>query len=352
MTSHPQEISKNHSNNFDAIRITAALAVLYSHHFALTAQPEPSFLNLHSWGGLAVLVFFIISGYLVTASWYNDPNFIRFSFRRILRIWPALTIVVFLTAYVLGAAVTQFPVTSYWEHRATFDYLLALIMQIHFVLPGVFEHNPYPLSVNGSLWTIPFEVRCYVALATAGLMGLMRSRIIWMAIIAICMAWFLITSSPDMTGRVNYGRELSAFFLMGSTLFIFKLYWERHPLLWLLTAGAGAALLWWMGRHYTALLIFLPIIIIYIGTRSTFFISHFGRCGDPSYGIYLISYPVQQTIIHFFWPRFGFSLTLILSSAITIALAYASWHGVEKIALRLKPSKNSKPKIPPGQKTA
>ena len=73
-------------NNFDAIRIVAAFTVLYSHQFALTGRPEPSFFGLHSWGGLAVIVFFVVSGFLVTGSWYNDPSVLRFGARRVLRL--------------------------------------------------------------------------------------------------------------------------------------------------------------------------------------------------------------------------------------------------------------------------
>ena len=100
----PAAASAHQANNFDAVRIIAALAVLVSHHYALTAQAEPSFLGLHTWGGMAVIVFFVISGYLVTSSWYNDPSFLRFSQRRILRIWPALAVVVVLPRRVVAIA--------------------------------------------------------------------------------------------------------------------------------------------------------------------------------------------------------------------------------------------------------
>ena len=210
VSSQQPAASSQHSNNFDAIRIAAALAVLVSHHYALTAQAEPSFLGLHTWGGTAVIVFFVISGYLVTSSWYNDPSALRFAQRRILRIWPALAVVVVLTAYGLGAWVTSLPLMEYWKHRATLDYLLNIKLNVHYVLPGVFESNPYPRGVNGSLWTIPLEVRCYVVMALAGLLGLMRYRGVWMLLIAAYLVWFMTKGNADVTGKVNYGRELSA----------------------------------------------------------------------------------------------------------------------------------------------
>lgn len=324
-------------NNFDAIRITAALAVLVSHQFALAGLPEPSFFHLLSWGGGAVLVFFVISGYLVTMSWYRDPSVWRFAARRALRIWPALTVVVLVTAYLLGALVTTLPLIDYWTHRATFDYLSALRMRIDFVLPGVFEHNPYPQGVNGSLWTIPLEVRCYVVLAAAGLLRLLRWKTVWLAMIALFMAWFFVTSSADVTGRVHYGRELSAYFLAGSALFVLRPWWQRHAWYGLLGLGALAAVAWLLGWRYTAAWIVLPYLVILAGTHSTPFIRRAARFGDPSYGLYLIAFPVQQTVMHFFWPGLGFWGAMLTAAAITTVLAYASWHGVESVALRYKP---------------
>jgi len=339
----PSPAGNSHYNNFDAIRIVAAFTVLYSHQFALTGRPEPSFFGMHSWGGISVIVFFVVSGFLVTGSWYNDPNVLRFGARRFLRLWPALTTVVVLTAYGLGAWVTTLPLGEYWKHQATWDYLHTLRMQIYYVLPGVFESNPYAHGVNGSLWTIPLEVRCYVVLAIAGFLRLMRWRTVWLGFIAAYITWFVAKNSADLTGHVHYGRELSAFFLCGSALFILRESWERKPLLWLGTTGTLAAALWLAGWHYTATLVFLPLLVLYVGTRSTPVVCRCGRWGDPSYGAYLLAFPIQQTVIHFLYPQWGFGGTLALSTLVTAILAYASWHTIEKSALRLKPGRK-----PPG----
>lgn len=328
----------NH-NNFDCIRIVAAAAVLFSHHFALTGQPEPSFFGLHSIGGAAVIVFFVISGYLVTSSWYNDPHFVRFSARRVLRIWPALTAVAVVTAYGLGTWVTELPTTEYLRHRATFDYLNILRMRIHYVLPGVFENNPYPKGVNGSLWTIPLEVRCYIVLVCAGLVGLLKNKTVFLGIVAVYMLWFVSQSSADITLKIHYGRELSAFFLAGAALYALQPHWEEKPWFWMGALCILAAIAWWAGWKYTATLLGLPFLIVYGGTRSTPVLRRFGRWGDPSYGIYLIAFPIQQTVILYSWPALGFAGTMLFSLLVTTALAYASWHSIEKQALKFKPRK-------------
>ena len=339
MTSAQTPAQNTHlGNNFDAIRIAAASMVLLSHHYALTGQVEPSFFGIHSLGGLAVTVFFVISGYLVTASWQRDPHLWRFGLRRFLRIWPALTAVIVLTAYGLGAWVTELPLSDYLTHRATANYLRGLWMQIHFVLPGVFEHNPYPHGVNGSLWTIPIEVRCYIVLGLAGLLGLLKYRTVFLLCIGFFMLWFFARSNADVTGAVHYGRELSAFFLAGAALYVLESHWKRRPALWATVIGTVCAIAWAADWRHTALLMGLPFAVIYAGTRATPYLRRAGRWGDPSYGIYLFAFPVQQTIIYYGWPQIGFAGSLLAAFFITTLLAYASWHLIEKQALKLKPS--------------
>ena len=173
-------------NNFDFVRLVAASMVLYSHHFILAGRPEePKVFGIISFGHLAVVMFFSLSGYLVTQSWQSDPHIFRFAMRRILRIWPALAAAVIFCALILGPLVTSSPLIDYFENGGTWSYFKNLIIPRAFHLPGVFENNPYPLSVNGSLWTIPIEVLCYMVLGAAGFLGLMKKRSVWL--MAICI---------------------------------------------------------------------------------------------------------------------------------------------------------------------
>lgn len=331
--------SKTHpANNFDFIRIVAASMVMFSHHFALTGQFEPSFFRFASIGGTAVTIFFIISGYLVTQSWYRDPHVLRFASRRILRIWPALTCAVLLTAFVLGPAVSSLPLDAYLQHGATWDYLRTLYLHVHYVLPGVFEHNPFAATVNGSLWTIPYEVRCYAVLGLAGLVGLLKSRRVFLLCIGIYLAWFLTKSNADVLGTTRYGPQLSAFFLLGGAMAVLEPAWRSRTMVWYAVIGVAFAALWSVGWRHTAMLFALPLLIIHLGTLRTPVIHRAGRFGDPSYGIYLFAFPIQQWVILRLWPEAGFWGTLLATAAITVALAYASWHLLEKKALRLKPS--------------
>lgn len=337
MLPHTPALKTHTGNNFNAIRIAAATLVLYSHHYALTGLKEPSFFGIYSLGGLAVAIFFTISGYLVTASWQRDPSMWRFALRRFLRIWPALTATIILTIYGLGTWVTELPLQEYLTHPITLNYLRGLWLENHLWLPGVFEHNPIARAVNGSLWTIPLEVRCYIVLGLAGLVGLLKQRPIFLFCIVLFMMWLFATSNADQTGFAHYGREFSAFFLSGAALHALEPHWSRRPALWAVVIGTACAMVWAIGWRHTALLIGLPFAVIYAGTQSTPFIRRAGRWGDPSYGIYLFAFPVQQTVILHTWPALGFAGTLVAALMVSVALAYGSWHLVEKQAMRLKP---------------
>ena len=324
-------------NNFDALRICAATAVLYSHQHALTGQFEPSVLGLHTLGGFAVLVFFTISGYLVTTSWRADPSVLRFAARRALRIWPAYTAVVFLSVYGLGAWLSELPLGAYLRDPDTAGYLANIALASRNALPGVFMDNPLPRAVNGSLWTIPLEVQCYVALAAAGLLGALRHRAIWLGLIGVMAVWYQARFGPDFHADWQLRREMLLYFVAGSAASVLQAQWDTRRIGVTLVLSALAAALWLAQLRYLALLSIVPFAVIAFGTSSTPVVRRVGRWGDPSYGIYLIAFPVQQAVIQLFWPALGFGGTLALALAITVALAYLSWHGLEKFALRLKP---------------
>ena len=326
------------SNNFDFVRIVAATCVLIGHHFVFTGQGEPTFFSLHSLGTAAVLVFFSLSGYLVTKSWHTDPNVLRFAARRVLRIWPALTLVVVFVTLVVGPLVTIVPLREYFTHSVFLDYFNTFFLQVRYVLPGVFETNPHAWTVNGSLWTIPLEVRCYLVLAVLGLLGAMKRRSIFLLIAAAYFAWYVYKSSPDLRGAVHYGRELSTYFVAGAVWYCFEGSWKKRPLLYLALVLSAAAAMQLAGWRYTALLIALPYLVLWFGSASTPFLRRAGRWGDPSYGLYLFAFPIQQSVIFFAYPQMGFISTLLTAFASTVVIAYMSWHWVEKPALRLKPS--------------
>lgn len=322
-------------NNFDALRLLAALAVLYSHQYPITATAAPSWMNVAMIGGVAVMTFFVISGYLVTISWHLQPRLWSFIGKRALRIWPALIVVVLLAIVVLGPSFTTLPLADYFRHGATWDYLRNILLQIRFTLPGVFTTNPLASPVNGSLWTIPIEVSCYAILAACGFLGLLRWRGIWLVACVGYLAWFLTNKTLDLTGTMDHYYEFPAYFVFGSLIATFNAQFLRHRWRYALLASVIAAATYLAGFKYSALLIFLPAVLISIGTSSWPVLSQAGRFGDVSYGVYLYAFPIQQSV-YALWPGLGFSASLLIVTVLTLIAGWLSWRLVEAPALRLK----------------
>jgi peptidoglycan/LPS O-acetylase OafA/YrhL len=327
--------TSKHANNFDALRLIAALMVLYSHQYPITATTPPNWMNVAMIGGVAVMIFFVISGYLVTISWLAQPRLLPFLGKRVLRIWPALMVVVLLTILILGPSFTKLKLIDYWQNKTTWDYLRNILLQIRFNLPGVFTEQPLPNSVNGSLWTIPIEVNCYIALAGCGLIGLLRLRSIWVITCITYLLWFLTNKTLDITGSMDHYWEFPAYFVFGSLIAMLNKQFLQHRWHYSALAAAIGIFVYLAGFKYSALLLFLPAFLLSIGTSSWPVLSKTGRFGDVSYGVYLYAFPIQQSV-RALWPDLSFTNSLVIVTATTLLAGWLSWWFVEEPALRLK----------------
>lgn len=343
-------MSSASSNNFDFIRLAAALSVVFSHQFALTGRPEPGFMGLHSLGGMGVVVFFIVSGYLVAQSWHNDPHVPRFAARRLLRLWPGLAVAVLLTAFVLGPLLSFLPADQYYRHGSVRHYLSNLWFKINGYLPIKLEGNALPEVINGALWTIPLEVKCYVVLALLGVAGLLRP--LWLVLLTTALLFAYAINEPrgeslvagfDLAIEQRFLVEFGLFFAAGSLLHWVKFDNWRNNLARLAVCVALGAVAYGAGRPLLALWLVLPMAVLTLGNASTPGLRSAGRFGDLSYGIYIYGFPVQQTLIWLLRERVDPYTLLALVLLATGALAFASWHLVEKRALRLKPRRPREP---------
>ncbi|WP_429949013.1 acyltransferase family protein [Comamonas sediminis] len=329
----PQRLHQ--ANNFDALRLAAALAVLFSHQYPVTGTTPPEWMNVAMVGGVAVMAFFVISGYLVTLSWFSQPRLWVFCAKRALRIWPALAAVVLLAIFVLGPSLTTLALRDYFHHPMTWDYLHNMLLQIRWSLPGVFENNALPHTVNGSLWTIPMEVSCYAVLAAAGTLGLLRWRWVWACCCLGYLLWFLTQMTMDLRGVMTHWWEFPAYFVFGSLIATVSDWFLRYRLACCAAACVAGGLLWACGFSYSALLLFLPAVLVGVGTLSWPVLRQAGGWGDVSYGVYLYAFPVQQTV-RYLWPEWGFACSLALVTTLTLLAGWLSWLLVEAPTLRLK----------------
>ena len=311
-----------------SLRLAAAGAVVVDHAFLLTGHPTPVLLawtgrELHL-GGLAVLVFFVLSGYLVTSSWLAEPDLARFLRKRVLRIFPGLATVLLLSVLLLGPAVTQLPLAEYLSSGQTWSYLRGVLLApIPLHLPGVFLDNPGTDYVNGSLWTLPLELIAYCLLGAAGLLGLVRRR--W-PLPALAAVLLVATQLVPVLSQSGLGDPL-LFFALGASARVFP-----PPMGTTLAAGASGLLsVSVLLGTYTLGALALTYLILFLGTRTCGPLAHAGRWGDPSYGIYIYGYPVQQALVGAGWTSvWSMAATSVV---LVVPLGYLSWHLVEKRAM-------------------
>ena len=338
-------------NNFNLIRLLAALLVIFSHSFPLTGAPEPHpfFMSTDSYGGLAVYVFLIISGFLVTHSWLRSSNALIYLRSRCLRIFPALLVVILLTILVLGPAFTTLPLPQYFHLPHTWGYLRAMLLFNKQVdLPGVFTHNPYSPSVNGSLWTLFYEFVYYLMICVLGLIGLMKRR--WVSLLLFALAYLLVARLlmiervPHAAAIFNHlllhSHHLLIFFLYFGIGMLCRVYQDyiplkgRYALLGLLAICCTLVF-----GPMTHLLLVFPVayLTLYFGLHPLLRLPDYARyTGDLSYGIYICAWPIQQLLIALSHNRMQHLENFLLATALTLLCAYVSWHLIEARALKLK----------------
>jgi peptidoglycan/LPS O-acetylase OafA/YrhL len=334
-------------NNFNALRLIAAVMVLVSHCFALTNRPEPlATISQESFGELGVSIFFAISGFLIARSWSGDPALPRFAAKRALRLLPGLIVAVLITALVLGPTVTTLSPSAYFGNSGVYGYIAknSVLDTVNGRLPGVFVHNVYPVAVNGSLWTLPVEALAYVAAAVLGVMGALRGRV-WLPVLSFVvlvalstppLAVTAIQSSGPAGGHLGLVLYLGALFNAGLLLYVLRdhvvLRWDIAALLlaaWIATSNTD-----WM--HPVAL-IALPYLVVALAYRTPSRLGAITRPGDLSYGIYVYAFPAQQLAAYVWGPGLTPGVMLALVALPVYLIALASWRLVEAPALRLKP---------------
>ena len=334
-------------NNFNVIRLVAALFVMAGHmgHIAGTAVPAFAGKQMHTIG---VSIFFIIGGYLIATSWASDPHPIRYAIKRFVRIWPPLAVLVLLMTYVAGPLLSELGPAAYFQSWYT-AFLGNLRLFIVFALPGVFTNLPYPNVVNGSLWTIPVEVALYV-----------------LCPLILCLVGFL---------RKDKARHILLLFLAGAAVLaeVLRLLYLTDPLIFYATSWSSAWPLityFLVGMVYTipavrkllhlqwAVLLLLilscvnfsaPVQTVLFYLILPYFIFSFAFASQPvfsrvcakyelSYGIYLYGFFFQQLAV-WYGIRHQWSLSFmqlfIISLIPTLLAAWLSCVLIEKPLIRL-----------------
>lgn len=334
-------------NNFDFLRLLFASLVIVSHSYPLTGIDEKEILMMISnrqidFGSLSVNCFFIISGYLILMSLQRSKNLGDYLWKRILRLFPALIVLLILTLMFLPF-IYQGGKESIFEERTYWTYFVRnlSLYNLQFGVGGIFESNPFRGMINGSLWTLCYEFSMYLLLLPLFFVNNQRKLLI-IIMMVLLISYVLYLFFPNFYGKyfmilkmrsLDFYRLVTYFF--SGCLMVFvpqKILIQRVVLLGCLIILLSA--LYYGGFKFIAPIL-LPIVIIGYGISCTKYIGNLGqKIGDWSYGIYIYGFIVQQSLMYFFELNV-WSLSVI-SLIISMFLAYFSWHYVENKSLQCK----------------
>jgi peptidoglycan/LPS O-acetylase OafA/YrhL len=342
-----------HQNNFEVIRLTLASLVVVLHCYDLTGAHYADYLS--DWTGgqitlpyIIIRGFVIMSGYLVLKSLQRSTSIKQYLWRRFLRIYPPLIVALVLCALVAGPFLTTLSISAYYRHPDTWLYMvysLRIFMVKHTeCLPGVFTNNPVLCAVNGSLWTIWVEEVLYIALIALFFIrrkpGLMRIAICvtWLAMVVLhqlaISRWQDVEIPFSRSVQWDYFADLLVYFFSGCLMTLVTWKDMRRNRIILSVAIIVAAPACYFHIYQPLGYLLYPAAMVAFGSDCVPILLKPFKWGNPSYGLYIYSYPIQQALIQSIAPTA--STLLLISVPLSFAFGYASWYLIETPFLRLK----------------
>jgi peptidoglycan/LPS O-acetylase OafA/YrhL len=353
---------KGFAQGFDFLRIFLATGIIGWHTASLSGHLETARASVF-WFSEYMLVpmFFALSGFLVAGSSMRLST-TNFLLNRAARILPALVADIVFAALLIGPLVTTLPAYQYFSDATFFSYFLNAVGWMHYSLPGVFKNNPSP-QVNGALWTVPFEIGCYVILMGLMISGaIKRPRLVLLFTYAVLiagiplkvMASHLVSDNPSFLEKLAMALFLFRSsllwpsFLIGIVLYQLRYYVPFSKgvaiglvgVAILVSVFGDAKFMFSNPAVHSIILPLLGYLTVLIGLSQMPRLPGFGT-GDYSYGLYLYHTPFLQLLIHYFpetwtgdrwWTLFFAGFPLALTAAVI------SWHFFEYPSLKLRNS--------------
>lgn len=336
------EASTSHRNNFGLLRLVFAMCVLVSHSFELvdgnrSREPLTQLFGTLSFGELGVDGFFLVSGYLITQSFSNSTSLFSYLWKRVLRIYPAFVVVYCLCILVVGPLSGADMKTLGGISRIFYILLLQPPW-----LAGAFADLHYP-ALNGSMWTIAYEFRCYLAIAALGSFGVLRTRRAFLILASALLAASVFSADMKLSsvelalvGDPHDTVRFASIFFCGAAFYIFRDTIRYSNSLAIIAAIMLIGLLFNRTTEELAMPILGGYLIFWFAfLPAASALNNINTDPDMSYGIYLFAWPIQSLLIKFI-PGIQPLPVIVLTTLATAALALLSWRFIEKPSLSLK----------------
>ena len=357
-------------NNIDFVRIVLALLVILSHSYPLALgheRTEPFALLSRgqvTGGHIAVDLFFILSGFLISASYERSSSAWSYLWKRVARIYPGFLLLSLVTL-VLFVPLAHAHIEGE-SFAAKFSNVAGHTLWLaEWKYSGAFASNPAPGVINGSLWSIYYEFWFYIGVLVLGLTRLLRSRTFLALLFAASIiaslplgsdiARFISGIQPALATRLIYWlfRHLSILSILGE-IPGYQPFWLRLLPMYLAgvvfyrfrdiipvsRAAIGTCALALVAAcvvplGYTALFPVAGTYLVMCFSFSTSIHLHkTNRFGDFSYGTYLYAFPIQQLIMSGIGHPIHPLLLFACATPPTLLAAVISWYTVERRFLR------------------
>ncbi len=345
-----------HANNFDVLRFLFASLVVFSHSYPLgegheLREPLRKLTGQTTLGGLSVYCFFIISGFLIAASWERRKTVGQFLKKRVLRIYPG---------FIIANAVGVFLVAPMAADSAIGNALVSLqqfawdCMRLQGIqLPDTLFPQNHLHAVNGSIWSIAYEFWCYIGVIILGLVPLFhrRSFVLGLFVASLAVAFIFPTYHLEWFGGGILGR-----------IFGYPFFWA------MLLPNYLAGVVAWRYRDKLvvsdrvammsaiALAVSIPVanswsvmfpvcgayLVLWAAFHPLFRLHGFSKYGDFSYGMYLYAFPIQQLLVMHNSGSMNPYALFALAWPLSILAGMLSWYVVERPFLRRARSMKNK----------